>query len=359
MLNVDSQASFDNILINVIGEISNKSEPSRKFVQTFVLAEQPNGYYVLNDIFRYLTEEEEEVPAEEAAPAAEQQQEAPQAPAQSAAPEAVPEAVPEAAPVATESQVDNEPAATKVDEKLEEAKPNGETAEPTAAPQTNGNAEPQEAPAAPAPAPAAEAESTQPEYPPSPEPTPTASAPKEAPAAEKEAPAAPAKALPKTWANIASKPGAAVPVVPAIPVAPPKAPATSSAQAATPAQPQPQPQPQPQQAAPAAESTPNQPSSNDTSGWQTAGHEHKKTQSRVGEENVLAYIKNVNEKVDASLLKQTLFRFGKLKHFDVNRVKVRYFFALSCQDIKLIRLALLLELRLRRVCGACWLCCCR
>lgn len=337
MLNVDSQASFDNILISVIGEISNKSEPSRKFVQTFVLAEQPNGYYVLNDIFRYLTEEEEEVPAEEAAPAAEQQQEAPAAPAQSAAPETVPEA----APVATESQVDNEPAATKVDEKLEEAKPNGETAEPTAAPQTNGNAEPQEAPAAPAPAPAAEAESTQPEYPPSPEPTPAASAPKEAPAAEKEAPA-PAKALPKTWANIASKPGAAVPVVPAIPVAPPKAPATSSAQPAAPAQPQPQPQPQQAApAAPAAESTPSQPPSNDTSGWQTAGHDHKKTQSRVGEENVLAYIKNVNEKVDASLLKQTLFRFGKLKHFDVNRVKVRYFFTLSCQDTKLIRLALL------------------
>lgn len=316
MLNVDSQASFDNILINVIGEISNKSEPSRKFVQTFVLAEQPNGYYVLNDIFRYLTEEEEEIPAEEAAPAAEQQQEAPEAPAHSAAPEAVPEA----APVSTESQVDNEPAATKVDEKLEEAKPNGETVQPTAAPQTNGDAEKQEAPAAPAPAPAAEAESTQPEYPPSPEPTPTASAPKEAPAAEKEAPA-PAKAVPKTWANIASKPGAAVPVVPAIPVAAPKAPA----QSATPAQPQPQSQ-QAAPATPAAESTPSQPSSNDTSGWQTAGHDHKKTQSRVGEENTLAYIKNVNEKVDASLLKQTLFRFGKLKHFDVNRVKVRYFF---------------------------------
>lgn len=59
VLNVDSQASFANILITVIGEISNKSEPSRKFVQTFVLAEQPNGYYVLNDIFRYLVDEEE------------------------------------------------------------------------------------------------------------------------------------------------------------------------------------------------------------------------------------------------------------------------------------------------------------
>jgi hypothetical protein len=34
-------------------------------------------------------------------------------------------------------------------------------------------------------------------------------------------------------------------------------------------------------------------------------------------------MKNVNEKVDAALLKQTLTRFGKLKYFDVNRPKVR------------------------------------
>jgi hypothetical protein len=34
-------------------------------------------------------------------------------------------------------------------------------------------------------------------------------------------------------------------------------------------------------------------------------------------------MKNVNEKVDAGLLKQTLTRFGKLKYFDVNRPKVR------------------------------------
>jgi hypothetical protein len=35
-------------------------------------------------------------------------------------------------------------------------------------------------------------------------------------------------------------------------------------------------------------------------------------------------MKNVNEKVDAGLLKQTLTRFGKLKYFDVNRPKVRF-----------------------------------
>ncbi|KAL5523313.1 hypothetical protein ACEPAF_1580 [Sanghuangporus sanghuang] len=55
---VDAQASANNgIILQVIGEMSNRGEPWRKFVQTFFLAEQPNGYYVLNDIFRFLKEE--------------------------------------------------------------------------------------------------------------------------------------------------------------------------------------------------------------------------------------------------------------------------------------------------------------
>jgi hypothetical protein len=37
--------------------MSNRGETWRKFVQTFFLAEQPNGYFVLNDIFRFLKEE--------------------------------------------------------------------------------------------------------------------------------------------------------------------------------------------------------------------------------------------------------------------------------------------------------------
>ena len=37
--------------------MSNHGDPWRKFVQTFFLAEQPNGYFVLNDIFRFLKEE--------------------------------------------------------------------------------------------------------------------------------------------------------------------------------------------------------------------------------------------------------------------------------------------------------------
>lgn len=37
--------------------MANKGAPWRKFVQTFFLAQQPNGYFVLNDIFRFLKEE--------------------------------------------------------------------------------------------------------------------------------------------------------------------------------------------------------------------------------------------------------------------------------------------------------------
>lgn len=55
---VDSQASANNgILIQVLGEMSNQSGPSQKFSQTFFLATQTNGYYVLNDIFRFLKDE--------------------------------------------------------------------------------------------------------------------------------------------------------------------------------------------------------------------------------------------------------------------------------------------------------------
>ncbi|KAG1151223.1 hypothetical protein G6F37_008839 [Rhizopus arrhizus] len=55
---VDSQLSVnDGILIHVLGEMCNQNGPSQKFSQTFFLATQPNGYYVLNDIFRFLKDE--------------------------------------------------------------------------------------------------------------------------------------------------------------------------------------------------------------------------------------------------------------------------------------------------------------
>lgn len=58
--NVDSQASIEGaILIQVLGEISNDGQESRKFGQTFCLAPQESGYYVYNDIFRFLKEDVE------------------------------------------------------------------------------------------------------------------------------------------------------------------------------------------------------------------------------------------------------------------------------------------------------------
>src|SRR5882762_184690 len=62
---VDAQSSANGgIIIQVIGEMSNRSEPWRKFVQTFFLAEQPNGYFVLNDIFRFLKDPESDESSE-------------------------------------------------------------------------------------------------------------------------------------------------------------------------------------------------------------------------------------------------------------------------------------------------------
>ncbi|KAI9097168.1 hypothetical protein DFS34DRAFT_685833 [Phlyctochytrium arcticum] len=55
---VDVQSSLNGgIVVQVLGEMSNNGGPTHKFAQTFFLAEQPNGYYVLNDIFRFLKED--------------------------------------------------------------------------------------------------------------------------------------------------------------------------------------------------------------------------------------------------------------------------------------------------------------
>jgi hypothetical protein len=325
VLNVDSQASFDNILVAVVGEISNRSEPSRKFVQTFVLAEQPNGYYVLNDIFRYLADEDGELVSGEPVSQPEAPPALPDAPVAAVEPE--PEHV--AAPV----QADSDEVVAEVDEKLNHAVANGELekdAEPT--PQVNGSVAEHENPAVPVtpavPVVPAEPEELQPERPRTPEPTPVVSTPQEAiPVPEKDV-AVPAKAVPKTWASIAAANRAAAAAAAAAASAP-----AAQAKAAAPAQASGQPQqpvqeqsaPAPATAATAETTSPSQPSSNDGAGWQTAGHEHNKKQSRAGEEQkVSAYIKNVNEKVDAALLKTTLARFGKLLYFDVNRQKVRF-----------------------------------
>ncbi|KAI9724768.1 MAG: hypothetical protein M1812_000043 [Candelaria pacifica] len=344
--NVDSQASFQNIVVQVIGEMSNKSAPHRKFVQTFVLAEQPNGYFVLNDIFRYINEEEEEDDLE-AAPA--QGNDTPQISdhAHDTAGECKQEPDPEAKSLTnSENPAERQHDAEKVNKKIEEKllKEDHTNNDATiAAPLANGIRNSDETNVAPTeedratsvsgqeeterPTPestgsAIAVEAPEAEKPKDPEPTPVASPPPAIPA-ETTAQPPPAKAPVKaTWASMVAshhgKPAAVAPTAS-------KPPASGQPRAAAPNN---QPQAQPQQAAPASDTSPPQANQNTGSGWQTAGNEHAKRQTRPqsvsgpGDKgNVLAYVKNVSDKVDGDVLKRALLEYGEIAYFDVSRPK--------------------------------------
>lgn len=315
MLNVDSQSSYDNIVVQVIGEMSNKNQPHHKFVQTFILATQPNGYFVLNDIFRYLSADEDEIVEDE--PVVEEVSASEQAPG---------EAAPITTPARVDENVNTESAAEQVDEKLhaaaeEPSQPveevNGtepsvaDAEEPEAEPEAEAEAEPEAAPAAeehaeePAPTPAvAEEDPGESEA----QETETESAP--APSAPTASDAPPAK---KTWASMV---GIRAPVVPVVP--------QTQAPAATPAQPKARAvttssTPPPKTADTASNADTSTPTSQN--GWQEAGKKTKQ-QAKAQEGIVHAYIKNVNEKIDARVLREELEKYGKLKYYDVSRPKV-------------------------------------
>ncbi|KAK5171893.1 uncharacterized protein LTR77_003530 [Saxophila tyrrhenica] len=333
--NVDSQASDNNIVIQVIGEISNKSQPHKKFTQTFVLAPQVKGYFVLNDVFRYLIEEEDE--PEQVDTSAEEVQQAPAVPTGG---------YQEPAPTASETPAQPEgltsstdPAAVEhdaqqVDKEIESKVAADEAAESTE-PKVNGHAtaeeevkEAEDAPAV-APAPVDEPVATedvpsaapepvaQPEKPAAPAPTP--SPPKQAPAQ----PAAPPKpAAPKTWASLAASANrVATPATPSSASSstsqskptPKPAPAAQPAAAAAPT---PQP-PAPAQAA-QREASPAQGSDE----WTAVGSSHNRNQSRQANAQPegpqhRGYIKNVHEGVDRNALRARLETFGELLWFDV------------------------------------------
>ena len=367
---MDSQESFKNLVVQVIGEMSNKAAPHRKFVQTFVLAEQPNGYFVLNDIFRYINEEEEEEEIE------------PEAPAQSEAPDP---AGPESQ-IKTLSSSDNLAAqqhdVEQINKKLEEqvlaahasqdeAATDVLTTDGVSIPVTAEVAVAEDAPAAaimrsedpteavPETAEtdvAVEAvEAIPQEKPKDPDPTPVASPPKAASATPVQAstPAAPPKpAAPKTWANLVAANRIAPPAVPS--------PATSTSPA--PSQPRATQSPAKQAATPstsASDDSPSQAQQGSGAEWQTAGQENGKRQGRgqsvsgTGEnQNVLGYVKNVTDKVDASILKNTLLQYGKLAYFDVSRQKVRTTpKGLKYSGAAIDKLTELCLCRIRRRCG--------
>lgn len=317
VLNVDSQASYHNIVVQVIGEMSNKSEPHHRFVQTFVLAEQPNGYFVLNDIFRYLNDDEDEIVEDEAPQEIvlpiEEKQESPVAPV--------------AETENTQDTVVDETAADKVDAKLEEvakeeeaeaetsaADVNGGEAESAVEPQVTADEVPEttqdvfeEANKSAAEEPLADMPAT--EQPHDPEPT-RAQSPTKTAEPTTAADVAPTR---KTWASMV---GAKAPVVPS--ATPPAAVASSQAKA----------QKTPQPAAPqsvTSDTTP--PAATQGNGWQMADHGKKQNKPQAKtpttEPNALAYIKNVNEKIAASDLRAELEKHGELKYFDVSRQRVR------------------------------------
>ena len=360
--NVDSQESFKNIVVQVIGEMSNKAAPHRKFVQTFVLAEQPNGYFVLNDIFRYINEDEEEEPGNE--------ETAENADLVHSPVEVDPTAV--ADPAESFEQQD---LAEQVDRKLEEDLPSDtRVAESNeAAPAlSNGRVteEPPEVVQEDAPAIAAvglengekasdgtlengsTVEDLQPEKPKDPDPTPVGSPPAPSNAMPVQAPAAPAKATaiqapppsssakpaaPKTWANLVAANRGEAPANPSPNQSTPITPAPSQPKAASSSTNQPITPP------PAVDNTQGRTPQNGNAGWQTAGHENGKRQGRqqsvtgaVEKDNVLGYIKNVTERVDASLLKESLLKHGKLVYFDVSRQKVIYFYYLRMDEFYLL-----------------------
>lgn len=349
MTNVDSQASDANIVIQVIGEISNKSQPHKKFTQTFVLATQTNGYFVLNDIFRYIIEEEDELEA--AAPETEEVRQASSAVLPTGGHQEhnhTPAIADEVEPKTLTSSMDTvaiEQDAGKVDQELEESVlkdlPTSEETAPQVEPTvvTNGvaaeeEAHEEEAPAAIAaqaekaeepeavPEPVVE-EPVQLEKPKDPEPTPAVSPPKQTPVQ----PAAPSKpSAPKTWANLAAAANrVATPVTPT-------APAAASAQQQRPAPPsQTSSTPAPSGPSVPAVSTPaardESPPASQQDEWTSVG-DHKRQQSRqaTGPEQHgpqhRGYVKNVHEGIDAAELRKVMEKYGELQYFDVARQKV-------------------------------------
>ena len=327
-------------MVQVIGEMSNKAEPHRKFVQTFVLAEQPNGYFVLNDIFRYIIEDEDEeleneVPASNDATLASNSQ-------------AETSNLTNSDNSTVEQKNDLEQVDKILQEEILDKNPDSEEP-PVDEPASSGNTVDElagEEHAEDVPVVAVEtekelddekidgsleavekvveSEEVQPEKPKDPDPTPVASPPKSVETQSDQSsttiiPSKPAAA--KTWANL----------VAANPVAAPAIPGPVSTTTPAPSQ------PKATQQAPAQAVTPSTSASDDApiptqqnggAGWQTAGQDYSKRQTRqsisgnVEKDNVLGYVKNVTDRVDASLLKTTLQQYGKLAYFDVSRQKV-------------------------------------
>ncbi|KAI6246094.1 putative G3BP-like protein [Erysiphe necator] len=321
--NVDSQASYDSIVVQVIGEISHLSAEPKKFVQSFVLAQQSNGYFVLNDIFRLINDDleegntesnhEENIPASSLEAKPENQKEEAIPMKHSPVPlktKTIDENVEE--PVGIEEPPSQEPKiinggsfselSVAVVSEAEVTKPIEEELRPEVIQKTTEEIK--------------EAEKPQ-------ESSPTLTAARHQNSGKTQT-STQSTVPPQTlsWANRV----AATPVSnpkPAVPAVPSKNSITSknrtsssttkSTQATTTA---PKIQPEKEK-----ENAPI------GSGWQTAGDNQKKQNRPQSisappeKEGTLGYIRNVTEKVDAEELRSVLSTFGNLTYFDVNRFK--------------------------------------
>ena len=335
MTNVDSQVSGDNIVIQVVGAMSNNSQPSRKFVQTFVLAAQTNGYFVLNDIFRYLFDEDEEAAPENETP------ELTQVTGLTAGFQEPVPTVEESEQKGLTSSTDpaaQEHDASIVDKELEQVLNEESIEKETPNVAVNGTPEEESKDDASTDDVAdAEASKTEPA-----EEAAQAEKPKDlaaspvVPVKDAQKPVSPAKpAVPRTWAQLAglnSKPAAPAAAAAAAPVAA----ATTTPSTAAQAKPSQPPQASvPSVPAPIATTPPvREPSpaegsqEGSTGGWQPVGPDHKRQQSRsqtqpAGDsDRVRAYVRNVYGDVSPDELKNTLQKFGPIPYCDINRQKV-------------------------------------
>ncbi|KAI1326089.1 hypothetical protein F5Y16DRAFT_249551 [Xylariaceae sp. FL0255] len=324
--NVDSQASHENILIQVIGETSNKAGDPKKFVQTFVLAQQPSGYFVLNDILRYIDDESDDEPTSTVQmPSAEEPDTNVAESVEAPEPVHI-NSVEEKAEVLDAGIVDkkleevatqDEPAS--VDEVASEAAPE---AEAEAAPEVANKAEEEAVPDPETTArELAEEAAKEPEKPADPSPTPVITRTNK-PAAP--APAAPQPTKPMTWASRIAAAAGPAKVTPAVPITKTSGPAATRT-APTPAANSAATQP----AAAASQATEEAaPTKEAPTEWQTAGTDSKRQnrpQSISGppaeKEGTLGYVKYVTDKVGKNELESALAKYGELAYFDINRQK--------------------------------------
>lgn len=322
--------------------MSNNGLPNRKFSQTFFLAEQPNGYYVLNDIFRYLKDDEDMEEGEDYDFVDEAVAEAVVGEAVAIAIDEVVEEIVEqmeelTTKETTKTEIEIEDDKIKIEETVtvEPALPVPES-QGLPPPPVNGNTQPVNGDNLvvkpehqPEPEPEPEPEPQVEEFvAPTPSPAPVVEAVPPPPAEEEKLAPPPVKELertptpvaipkpipapkPKTWANLVAantqpptptSPAAQTPVVPAPPIA------TGAAASAS----------------ASASSTPVIPGGG--SQWQTADN---KRHSRVtsGAANATAgptgaYVKNVSQSVTVQALQDALSKFGPVKSCDIMRSKV-------------------------------------